>query len=105
MPSVEPIKSRPIRIGILGCARISANHFKSIEAHADDLELFAVCDVDPVKLAVADHGVVGHASLEAMFDAKEPDVISICTPSGQHSQQAQSILAAESASERSGGMS
>ena len=93
MPPVEPIKSRPIRIGILGCGRISANHFKSIEAHADDLELVAVCDDDPVKLAaaVSEHDVTGHASLEAMLDAEELDVVSICTPSGQHCQQAQAI--------------
>ena len=93
MPPVEPIKSRAIRIGILGCGRISANHFKSIEAHADDLELVAVCDEDPEKLAaaVADHGVTGHASLEGMLGAEDLDLVSICTPSGQHSQQAQAI--------------
>ena len=36
---------------IVGCGRISKNHFGSIEAHADNLELAAVCDIDPVRLA------------------------------------------------------
>ena len=39
-------KGRKIRIAIVGCGRISKNHFGSIEAHADDLELAAVCDID-----------------------------------------------------------
>ena len=91
-----PITGRRIRMGVLGCGRISSNHFKSIEAHSDEIELVAVCDADPEVLArtVADQGVQGHARLEDMLDNHELDLVGICTPSGQHSHQAQVIARA-----------
>ena len=38
------IISRKIRIAILGCGRISKNHFGSIEKHKDNIELVSICD-------------------------------------------------------------
>jgi len=35
----EVIKDRKIRMAIVGCGRISKNHFGSIEKHADNKEL------------------------------------------------------------------
>lgn len=37
---------RKIRVAVVGCGRISKNHFGSIEQHAHDLELAAVRDID-----------------------------------------------------------
>jgi UDP-N-acetyl-2-amino-2-deoxyglucuronate dehydrogenase len=64
-------------MGILGCGRISSNHFNSIEAHSDEIELVAVCDADPEVLArtVADQGVQGHDRLEDMLETHELDLV------------------------------
>jgi UDP-N-acetyl-2-amino-2-deoxyglucuronate dehydrogenase len=42
-----PIPTRKIRLAVIGCGRIAANHFGAIAKHADDLELVAVCDTNP----------------------------------------------------------
>ena len=40
------IKDRRLKVGLVGCGRISKNHFGSILQYPDDLELAAVCDID-----------------------------------------------------------
>lgn len=85
-----PIKDRKIRIAVVGCGRISANHFKSIATHADELQLTAVCDDDPAALRAAaeQHSVPGYASLDELLSGSDADVVALCTPSGLHSAQA-----------------
>jgi UDP-N-acetyl-2-amino-2-deoxyglucuronate dehydrogenase len=88
---MQPIdKDRKIRIGVVGCGRISANHFKAIEAHKSELLLSAVCDTDPTALRAASelHGVHGYASVVDLLDNAEVDVVALCTPSGLHPAQA-----------------
>ena len=36
------IKNRMIRIAIVGCGRISKNHFSSIEEHSEDIQLVSI---------------------------------------------------------------
>ena len=88
------IRDRPIRIAVVGCGRISANHFKAIEEHARDLQLAGVCDSDPAVLEATtkQYGVPGYASLSELLDT-QVDVVALCTPSGLHPTQA--ILAAK----------
>jgi UDP-N-acetyl-2-amino-2-deoxyglucuronate dehydrogenase len=90
-----PIQDRKIRIAIVGCGRISKNHFGSIERHSDAVELAAVCDNDPRTLA--DHTqkfrVPGYARLEDMLQSEKLDLVALCTPSGLHADQA--VLAAK----------
>ena len=38
------IVNRKIRAAIVGCGRISKNHFGSIEKHAENIDLVAICD-------------------------------------------------------------
>lgn len=87
---MESIKGRKIRVAVVGCGRISKNHFGAIEAHGADLELAAVCDTDPAVLAEhsAAHGVPGYAKLDEMLQAETLDAIVLCTPSGIHPDQA-----------------
>jgi UDP-N-acetyl-2-amino-2-deoxyglucuronate dehydrogenase len=88
-------KEGRIRIAVVGCGRISANHFKAIEAHKDNLQLTAVCDPDPAALHAATerYGVRGYASLSDLLQSPDVDIVALCTPSGLHSNQA--IQAAE----------
>ena len=88
------IKDRKIRIAIVGCGRISKNHFGAIEKHNKDLELVAVCDIDPDTLRQHSdkYQVKGYPSMEQMLDQEEIDLVALCTPSGIHPDQ--TILAA-----------
>ena len=44
MRSYPEIKNRKIRMAILGCGRISRNHFASIEEHKNEIELISICE-------------------------------------------------------------
>ena len=89
------ITDRKIKIAVVGCGRISKNHFDSIEQHGDQLELVAVCDIDSVVLAEhADKFKVNtYEDMEVMLEKEHPDLVVLCTPSGVHSGQA--VLAAK----------
>src|SRR6266540_4444871 len=62
------VTDRKIRFALVGCGRISANHFDALDRHADRAELVGVCDIDPDALARAEErtGAPGFRSLEAM---------------------------------------
>ncbi|OIO58145.1 MAG: oxidoreductase [Candidatus Marinimicrobia bacterium CG1_02_48_14] len=84
-----------MRIGLVGCGRISKNHFDAIKQFPDDLELVAVCDVVPdrVQSAAKEHHATPYTDLSDMLKTEKLDVISICTPSGLHPQHG--IMAAK----------
>ena len=42
----KPINNRKIRLGIVGCGRISQKHLEAINGFPDDFELVALCDTD-----------------------------------------------------------
>lgn len=90
----KAVSGRKIRVGVVGCGRISKNHFGSIETHSDNIELAAVCDIDSARLAEHEqkYGVKGYARLEDMLSQEKLDLIALCTPSGLHPDQA--VLAA-----------
>ncbi|MBQ5939642.1 Gfo/Idh/MocA family protein [Massilia sp. AB1] len=90
MRHYTPIVGRKIRIAIVGCGRISSNHFASLEKHAEHVELAAVCDIDPKTLAahVDKYGVPGYGDLEDMLTEEKLDMVVLCTPSGAHPEQA-----------------
>lgn len=90
------ISGRRIRVGLVGCGRISANHFDAIEKHKDDIELIGVCDVDRARLEAhaQKHKVPGYDNLETMLAEQDLDMVILCTPSGLHPEQA--VMAARS---------
>ncbi|MDD5177480.1 MAG: Gfo/Idh/MocA family oxidoreductase [Sterolibacterium sp.] len=85
-----PIVNRRIRLGIVGCGRISKNHFGAIEKHAENIELAAVCDIDSKTLAEHKerYKVPGYRQLEEMLKTEKLDLVALCTPSGIHPDQA-----------------
>ena len=82
------------RIALVGCGRISKNHFDAIRA-VEGLTLSAVCDVEGPRAQEAGEreGVPWFTSYEEMLRAAACDVVTICTPSGMHS--AQGVIAAK----------
>lgn len=91
----KTVKERKIRIAVVGCGRISRNHFASIEQHSDHMELAAVCDTNAATLAEhnARHSVPAYTDMETMLEKEQLDLVALCTPSGIHPEQA--ILAAK----------
>lgn len=88
------VSNRKIRMAVVGCGRIARSHFGSIEKHADNIKLVAVCDTDTKVLDqhAQKYRVPGYRNLEEMLKVERIDLIALCTPSGLHSDQA--VLAA-----------
>jgi predicted dehydrogenase len=80
---------------VIGCGDVSVVHFEAIEALAD-LELVAVCDVEPdaASRASVRYDVPSFASHAELLAAIRPDVVHITTPHDQHVQPAIDALAA-----------
>ena len=79
--------SKVFRIGVVGCGRISRNHFDAI-SKVPELQLVAVCDshAERGRAAGEQQGVPSFESLDAMLGAVALDIVAICTPSGLHPQ-------------------
>lgn len=89
------IVGRKIRVGLVGCGRISGKHIDAIETHCDNLELAAVCDTDRQKLnaVVEKYSVKGYRRYDELLADKDIDAVVICTPSGIHPEQ--TVMAAK----------
>lgn len=85
---------RPIRLALVGCGRISRNHFDAI-AKLDDLELVAVCDIveSRAKEAGEAQRVPWFTNYEQMLAQVPSDAVIIATPSGVGPQHG--VLAAK----------
>jgi UDP-N-acetyl-2-amino-2-deoxyglucuronate dehydrogenase len=94
MTMYKTITDRKIRIAVVGCGRISKNHFGSIEKHAVSLELAAICDIDPKVLDAHrdQYKVPAYLRYEEMLQNEKLDLVALCTPSGIHPDQ--TIMAA-----------
>jgi len=81
---------RRIRFALVGCGRISKNHFEALEKHQERAELVAVCDIDPAALEQAHRrtDAKAHRALDDLLAKSDADVVVLATPSGLHSQQA-----------------
>jgi UDP-N-acetyl-2-amino-2-deoxyglucuronate dehydrogenase len=87
------MSSRRVRIALVGCGRISKNHFEAL-AQLAEYELTGVCDIveDRARVAGQQAGVRWWTSYEQMLKEAESDIITIATPSGLHPEHG--ILAA-----------
>lgn len=73
-------------IALIGCGRISKNHFESIAQLSKELKLVAVCDIIPERAqeAAQKYGAQAYTDYDQMLEKEKIDLISICTPSGLH---------------------
>jgi len=109
---IAPITDRRIRVALVGCGRISANHIRAIAQHHGRAELVAICDTQPSRLEQAKQWISEAAAeypgattnpvqfstykelLQAAQSGTTPvDLVVLATPSGLHPGQV--IAAAE----------
>ncbi|MDX1901440.1 MAG: Gfo/Idh/MocA family oxidoreductase [Gammaproteobacteria bacterium] len=84
------IKNRAIRIGVVGCGKIAAQHFNAIQNLSNQFELVSICDTQETMLqqTATQFNVAGYAQLDAMLNAHpDLDVVTLCSPSGLHAEQ------------------
>ena len=83
----------PVRVALVGCGRISRNHFDAI-ARVEGLTLVAVCDIvgERARAAGEAQDVPWFTSYEDMLATVDCDAVVVATPSGLHPQHG--ILAA-----------
>ena len=88
-----PVTGRDVRIALVGCGRISGNHFDALRK-IDGLALVAVSDSSEERARTAGEveDVPWFRSYEEMLTSVDSDAIAICTPSGLHPQHG--VLAA-----------
>lgn len=74
-----------IRVGIIGCGRISKMHLESIRA-LPELQLIAICDVNSQTLQTlqSQYAVEGYRDYRELLSREDVDLVSICTPNGWH---------------------
>lgn len=82
-------QNRKIRIAVVGCGRISKNHFGSIESLGSEYELVALCDNNPTVLEehINKYKVPGYLSIDSLLESEDLDIVTLCTPSGLHASQ------------------
>ncbi len=85
---------KKLKIGLLGCGRISDYHFDAIKNNSEEIELVAICDINEknLKSATKKTGAHPYSSLKEMIKNETLDCISICTPNGFHFENAKQIL-------------
>ena len=86
---MDSVINRKIRTAIVGCGRISKNHFESLEKHQDNMELISICDIQQTILSTHEkkYNVKGYLDLKDMLEKEDLDLVVICTPSGVHANQ------------------
>ena len=85
-----PINGRKIRIALIGCGRISTNHFDAIEKHESSIQLVDLCDTNPEALtqAIKRTNANGHRNQTELLQNTTADLVVLATPSGLHPEQA-----------------
>lgn len=79
-------KGQKIKIALVGCGRISHNHFESLKQLKDEAGLVAVCDVIPERAEQAgkEYQAQVFTDYDQMLAEVDCDLMSIATPSGLH---------------------
>ena len=81
--------SEKLRVGVIGCGRISVMHLTSLSI-IDDVEIVACCDIikERAEDAAKKYGGVAYVSYEKMIEEQDLDAVHICLPHYLHSRVA-----------------
>lgn len=82
-----------LNFGIIGCGRISSRHAQALQElqKTADVKLVAACDLveSRAQHIVKTYGGTAYINYQEVLARPDIDVITICTPSGLHSQMGQ----------------
>jgi UDP-N-acetyl-2-amino-2-deoxyglucuronate dehydrogenase len=84
----------PIRIGLIGCGRISDRHIEVL-TNLESARLVGVTDIikDRAEAKAGKKGIPVYTSLDELIEKGKPEIISILTPSGDHPERAIEVAA------------
>jgi predicted dehydrogenase len=87
--------SSPLRVAVVGCGVQGQLHLDCL-SQLDDVEVVAVCDIDPVRAeaAAASNGAVQYADHRQLLDRERIDLLTICTMPNTHRSIAVDALGA-----------
>ncbi len=85
-----------LKMGVIGCGRISNCHFDAIANNSDVMEISAICDINPTNLQKAQQKTNANTydNIDDMLKFEKLDCVSICTPNGFHYENARKVLKA-----------
>lgn len=79
-----------IKVGLLGCGRISLFHLNALKEQPDSYRVAAIADtlLDRAQQMGVQFGANPYSTLESMLQSEKLDLVVLCTPSGLHPSQA-----------------
>jgi len=90
---IKPVTDRKIRLGFIGCGRISKSHFDAISQHSENIELVAVCDSlsERANAAAEKMNSKAYTSIDEMLTQEDLDIVTIATPNGLHPEHVMKV--------------
>lgn len=91
---METIRDRKIKLGLIGCGRISQKHIEGLKVHSSNIELSSICDkhIEKLEKAKKETDCNIYTSLDEMIENEKLDLVSIATPNGTHAEIALKML-------------
>lgn len=80
---------KKLRIGVIGCGRISVMHFESV-LQLDEAELVACCDIKPERAeeSAKRYSIKAYVDYNEMLEKEDLDAVHICLPHYLHTKVA-----------------
>jgi UDP-N-acetyl-2-amino-2-deoxyglucuronate dehydrogenase len=83
---MKHIVERKIRLGFLGCGKISEKHFEGLSQHSKNIEVIAVCDPSAER---SESGALlmnakAYTDISEMLLKEGLDIVTVATPNGMH---------------------
>ncbi len=90
------INNRKIRLGFVGCGRISQKHFEALKDLKDEVEVVAVVDqqIERAEKNAAEFGAQSYSEIAEMLAAQKPDIVTVATPNGFHPKHVMQVAQA-----------
>lgn len=85
---IKIISDRKIKLGFIGCGRISDKHFEALEKHSKDIQVVAVCDIieERAQKSAERMWAKAYTNIRQMLKNESFDIVTIATPNGLHPQ-------------------
>ena len=86
MSTTQRVSERSVRVGLVGCGRISAYHLAALK-QLPGIEIVAVCDLDErvARQTASRHGIPRcYSDMESMMRESRPEVVHLLTPPRTH---------------------